>query len=475
MPKVLVAGNVNEFRARIERNRPVNVIGYVIFVGKVGEQSFDIIKDQKILLNGSIVDQNELKNIPFDYIVFNDHLNYLRHAQYLLKKLLPEAQLVTMDFFIRNVDAGFYSYADEAALFRLLYQKKTRTLLDVDAFFAEGQQYVKPFQLSQLSIEGLRGSKDFAINDNFYDRIYDSSLDCRFKHYDVILLTAERDQRDLRAAVDYFRDMADEFIIYSRRFDEAKGVKSNWSIFQQKMSSDAAIYVIAHKKFSVDMPEGYIPIHAGRALGNDLGYIGDDTGDNISELNPYLNELTALYWLWKNAGQSIIGTSHYRRFFTLKSKTDFDAADILTTNQALELLKDYDMIIGNEAFSLNSQRGLLTFDAEFDSELAERAVDVIKKMLKRHQPDYVDSFEQIMSNQSLFGCNMMITRKYIFDAYCQWLFSFLLPAAKEFIPQLESVTVRRKRILGFIAERMFGVWLLKNRLRLRELPIMIDR
>ena len=78
-----------------------------------------------------------------------------------------------------------------------------------------------------------------------------------------------------------------------------------------------------------------------------------------------------------------------------------------------------------------------------------------------------------MNGQCLFPCSMMITRKYVFDAYCQWLFSFILPAFEEFRGSLENVSVRRKRILGFIAERMFGVWLLKNRLRLREFPIMV--
>ena len=46
-----------------------------------------------------------------------------------------------------------------------------------------------------------------------------------------------------------------------------------------------------------------------------MGYVGDDTGDNISYKNPFYCELTGMYWLWKNYKCDIIGICHYRRFF----------------------------------------------------------------------------------------------------------------------------------------------------------------
>ena len=47
--------------------------------------------------------------------------------------------------------------------------------------------------------------------------------------------------------------------------------------------------------------------------------IGDNTGDNISSKNSYYNEMTALYWAWKNyeklGNPKRIGLMHYRRHF----------------------------------------------------------------------------------------------------------------------------------------------------------------
>lgn len=59
---------------------------------------------------------------------------------------------------------------------------------------------------------------------------------------------------------------------------------------------DIKILVATHKKAHMPLDEMYLPIRVGNVLAkDDIGYKGDDTGENISEKNPYFCELTALY------------------------------------------------------------------------------------------------------------------------------------------------------------------------------------
>ncbi|HPR33935.1 MAG TPA: DUF4422 domain-containing protein, partial [Prolixibacteraceae bacterium] len=68
----------------------------------------------------------------------------------------------------------------------------------------------------------------------------------------------------------------------------------------------------------------YQAVMAGNALHpNAMGIPGDDSGDSISEKNPWYSELTGIYWVWKNTDQPFTGCCHYRRFFTSKAEPFF--------------------------------------------------------------------------------------------------------------------------------------------------------
>lgn len=105
---------------------------------------------------------------------------------------------------------------------------------------------------------------------------------------------------------------------------------------------DTRLYVMTHKKIAEIQDSLYIPMQVGRAGKEDFGYVGDDTGDNISIKNDRYCELTGMYWLWKNTDCDIIGICHYRRYFIKDEK-------LLDKEYIENQLEKYDMIIPSSA------------------------------------------------------------------------------------------------------------------------------
>ena len=109
------------------------------------------------------------------------------------------------------------------------------------------------------------------------------------------------------------------------------------------------IYCMAHKKYEKLNNDIYIPLQVGAALHNSLGYHSDNTGDNISERNPYYSELTGLYWLYKNDSDcDITGLCHYRRYFINERN------EVLLKEDIERILNEYDIIV-SEPLELESQ------------------------------------------------------------------------------------------------------------------------
>ena len=100
------------------------------------------------------------------------------------------------------------------------------------------------------------------------------------------------------------------------------------------------IFAMTHKRFEVPGDPMYIPLHVGhRNAKEDFGYLGDDTGDNISELNCYYAELSGVYWVWKNYRDAdCVGICHYRRFLTSEAGYVFSEAEYE------QILAEYDIV-----------------------------------------------------------------------------------------------------------------------------------
>ena len=122
---------------------------------------------------------------------------------------------------------------------------------------------------------------------------------------------------------------------------------------------DVKVIIATHKKYDMPKDEMYVPLHVGREGKDDLGYVGDNTGDNISIKNPKFCELTGLYWAWKNLDAEYLGLAHYRRHFTLKKKSQRKKLIATFHNfPILRSLRALSKVAGNE-----TQNSILTAPA----------------------------------------------------------------------------------------------------------------
>ena len=224
-------------------------------------------------------------------------------------------------------------------------------------------------------------------------------------------------------------------------------------------------YIIAHKNFKVPNIEGYIPIQVGAEGKNDLGFIKDNIGDNISKKNPNYCELTGMYWIWKNDKDSdIIGISHYRRYF-VNEKYLFKK--ILNKSNIEKLMQKYDVIVAKKEIYKESVYQQYCVNSGFSKDL-----ELVKKIIKdKFSTKYENAFNKVMSSNKISQYNMMITKRETYNKYCEWLFEILFEVEKKV--DLTEYNNYQKRIYGFLAERLLNVWLLANNdLKVKELSVI---
>lgn len=231
---------------------------------------------------------------------------------------------------------------------------------------------------------------------------------------------------------------------------------------------DVRIFVGAHKASEFPDDPGYVPLHLGKAISAvDLGIMGDDSGDNISALNPYFCEITGLYWIWKNVDADIVGLAHYRRHFLARDRAiPFKSVAIAASSDFEEIGPAFDMILAAPVkFVLPPYNLPVSNETQYSSTAIGLDLLLVREALVEIERSYVDCFDFVMRDNTCSLCNMMIGRKVVCDAYCEWLFAILFKL-EPWIPY-RTYDPYQARVFGFIAERLLNVWVAKNRRHFR--------
>lgn len=428
----------------------------------------------------------------FDYIVVESEKDFPSIYAQLVEQGIAPGHIISRAYYDSHIQPGLFTTpADEACLSYILRQLQPATILDADLYFAAAARFTASSpvfgDLGMAQVDGWNaGHRDiFPIYGNVYDHIYAAGDELPCTPYSLLLYARYRSLAEYEEILEQTQGRS-RFILFFLQADAVaarqllasdlarwgehicvQGTNGPILILDRQKKESARIYVVTHKEFVLPIAAPlYVPIWVGRQPRKNPDYLRDDTGDNISVLNPRLNECTALYWLWRNAGPvTYIGMVHYRRYF---QKERIEGPEhMLDEASILQLLENNDVLVAEEWLMSGSVQCQLVND--LGEELFQCMNCKIEQLLAERQPDYLTAYHYVMAGYGFYRCNMFVTRWNIFDAYCQWLFSFIIDAAREV--DVCGQDVYHQRAAGFFAERMLTVWLMRQPLRIKELPI----
>ena len=271
------------------------------------------------------------------------------------------------------------------------------------------------------------------------------------------------------------------------------------------------IFVVYYKPAPLIKTEIFEPIQGGRSISNSPSragtftqkeiswlkenMIGDDTKDNISDLNRYFAEITALYWIYKNTTTPFVGMFQYRRYLSLNNNSHYPMIEFpsmrfrhLGINHlegfSKEFLRDLELekkfilpwfathdIIISEPIKLNTYE-------QYKQEHVISDLDLALKIIKEKYPKMYDfAVENLNSQEGFYPTNMFITRREILTAYGDWLFSILLPLYEEIKDELKTRDTEQKLALAYLSERLFTIYFRYQQkyhnLRIKEFPFAL--
>lgn len=180
-------------------------------------------------------------------------------------------------------------------------------------------------------------------------------------------------------------------------------------------------------------------IQAGAALTDQRlseGILTDHIGENISDRNRQFCELTALYWIWKNSCEDVVGLVHYRRHFILP-------------DDWLKRMKDYniDVVLPVPLYVVPSLGE--NYKLRHDPSDWEYLMDYLKMQDEETYRKAKSFFEGNLYSP----CNMFIMKKPVLNDLCEWLFPILEAVAAHGGEKKDGYL---NRYPGFISERLIS-------------------
>lgn len=237
----------------------------------------------------------------------------------------------------------------------------------------------------------------------------------------------------------------------------------------------ATIYLSGHKPFTSIPGESFVPIHVGR-MGRpaSLASIGDDTGDNISEMNPRFCEMTALYWIWRNtAGDGPVGLMHYRRHMnlsqhpaevdpwglvnSLRVDARYLSSMALTDEGVRRALDTSDIILPTKWDVRSAGHGSIREHYARSPHHHVEDFDLAMRVVVERHPEYSAAARAFETSAEGRFTNLFVLPRTVFDQFCSWVFPLLFEIDERI--DRSEYSVQESRAIGYLSERLFSLFI----------------
>ena len=180
-------------------------------------------------------------------------------------------------------------------------------------------------------------------------------------------------------------------------------------------------------------------------------------GDSIDAFNPTFCELTGLYYMWKHDTGDIVGLEHYRRYLSIDGRNPVGEADIR------RLLEKGDLLCSTVNYGTKSVGSFF-----MGMRMADWLFKYFAFLEVTEGKDFANFCHRyIDGNRHILG-NIFIARRELLDKYASYLFKNMLTFQ---MAEMANHRVIRKRVMGYIAEFLFGAYLDYHKLRKIETGI----
>lgn len=251
---------------------------------------------------------------------------------------------------------------------------------------------------------------------------------------------------------------------------------------ENNCNNSGIVYLAYHKSSIIIQNNIFTPIHSGKKISSlELSIMGDDTGDNISIFGDTLNELTVLYWMWKNdTKHTYLGLCHYRRIFIFnddlikKIGKPEKIVPFLPENYEEKFgwrLTDLNNVISDADIIVPRYRNSPFGRTQKEQYIKKHGIESFEALVngvKNYAPDYYSYLMEYFNGKRLTIGNMLLMRRDLLNDYCNWMF----PLLKHVNPEIDPIKLTPyKRRQGFAAERLLHIYIEKMKVDHPEIVI----